>query len=48
MLAFIRLNLFIPDARIGWNPFAIRKALKIIRDENVKYVITTGPLIQLT
>ena len=43
MLAFIRLNLFIPDARIGWNPFAIRKALKIIRDENVKYVITTGP-----
>jgi len=43
MLAFIRLNLFIPDARIGWNPFAIRKALKIIRNENVKYVITTGP-----
>ncbi|MEC9065270.1 MAG: hypothetical protein VX810_01645 [Bacteroidota bacterium] len=43
MLAFIRLNLFIPDARIGWNPFAIRKALKLIRDENIKYVITTGP-----
>jgi len=43
ILAFIRLNLFIPDARIGWNPFAIRKALKIIRDQNIKYVITTGP-----
>ena len=41
--AFIRLNLFIPDARIGWNPFAIRKALRIIRDQNIKYVITTGP-----
>lgn len=43
ILAFVRLNLFIPDARIGWNPFAIRKALKIIRDQNIKYVITTGP-----
>ena len=43
ILAFIRLNLFIPDARIGWNSFAIRKALKIIRDQNIKYIITTGP-----
>ena len=43
ILAFIRLNLFVPDARIGWNPFATRKALKIIRDQNIKYVITTGP-----
>ena len=43
ILAFIRLNLFIPDARIGWNYFAIRKALKIIRDQNIKYIITTGP-----
>ncbi len=43
ILAFIRLNLFVPDARIGWNLFATRKALKIIRDQNIKYVITTGP-----
>ena len=42
-LAFIRLNFFIPDARIGWNPFAIKKALRIIRDQKIKYIITTGP-----
>ena len=42
-LAFIRLNFFIPDARIGWNPFALKKALKIIRDQKIKYIITTGP-----
>ena len=42
-LAFIRLNFFIPDARIGWNPFALKKALKIVRDQKIKYIITTGP-----
>ena len=42
-LAFIRLNFFIPDARIGWNPFAIKKALRIIRDQKIKHIITTGP-----
>ena len=42
-LAFIRLNFFIPDARIGWNPFAIKKALRIIRGQKIKYIITTGP-----
>jgi len=43
IIAFIRLNFFVPDARIGWNPFAIRKALKIIKNQNIKYIITTGP-----
>ncbi len=40
---FIRGSLFIPDARKMWNIFAFRKAEKIIKDENINVVITTGP-----
>lgn len=41
--SFIRLNLFIPDSRIGWNYFAFKKAKKLIEDNNINCVITTGP-----
>ncbi|MDA9084523.1 glycosyl transferase family 1, partial [Flavobacteriaceae bacterium] len=41
--SFIRLNLFIPDSRIGWNFFAFKKAKKIISNNKIDYVITTGP-----
>ena len=41
--SFIRLNFFIPDSRIGWNYFAFKKAKKLIENNNIKCVITTGP-----
>ncbi len=41
--SFIRLNFFIPDSRIGWNYFAFRKAKKLIENNNINCVITTGP-----
>ncbi len=41
--AFLRGNFFIPDARVGWVPFAFKKALEVIEKENIKKVITTGP-----
>jgi glycosyltransferase involved in cell wall biosynthesis len=40
---FIRSNFFIPDPRKGWIPFAYRKALQIIKKENIDTVITTSP-----
>ena len=40
---FIRGNFFIPDPRKGWNRYAIRKASELIRQEDVKYVVTTSP-----
>lgn len=40
---FVRGNFFIPDARIGWNYFAYKKAERVIKDNNIKIVITTGP-----
>ena len=41
--SFIRLNFFIPDSRIGWNIFAFKKAKKIISNNKIDFVITTGP-----
>lgn len=40
---FIRGNLFIPDPRKGWNRYAVKKALEIIREEKIEVVITSGP-----
>ena len=41
--SFFRLNFFIPDSRIGWNYFALKKAKKLIEKNNIHCVITTGP-----
>lgn len=40
---FIRGNFFIPDARIGWNAFAYKKALEIINKHQIVTVITSSP-----
>lgn len=40
---FIRGNFFIPDARIGWNKFALKKAEQVILQENISLVVTTSP-----
>jgi glycosyltransferase involved in cell wall biosynthesis len=40
---FVRGNFFIPDARIGWKKFALKQAEKIIREEGINVVVTTGP-----
>ncbi len=40
---WLRANLFVPDARAGWIPFALKKARKIVRQYDIDTVITTGP-----
>jgi glycosyltransferase involved in cell wall biosynthesis len=40
---FIRGNFFLPDARVGWNKFAFKKALELIDRHDIKTVITTSP-----
>jgi glycosyltransferase involved in cell wall biosynthesis len=40
---FVRSNLFIPDPRRGWIPFAVRTALEIIDEYQITKVITTSP-----
>jgi len=41
--AFVRGNFFIPDARKGWRPFALKAAQKLIVKEGIDRVVTTGP-----
>jgi glycosyltransferase involved in cell wall biosynthesis len=43
VMRFIRGNFFIPDARIGWNKFAIEKAKEIIQQNNIDSIITSSP-----
>ncbi|MDR1272994.1 MAG: glycosyltransferase family 4 protein [Odoribacteraceae bacterium] len=40
---FVRGNFFLPDARRGWNKHAYRAALRLLREESIDAVITTGP-----
>ena len=40
---WIRLNLFIPDAKIGWIPYAVKNGLKIINDENIDLIFSSSP-----
>lgn len=39
----IRANWFIPDARKGWVPFVVRSANRILQEEEISAIITTGP-----
>jgi glycosyltransferase involved in cell wall biosynthesis len=43
LLAALRSNLFIPDPRRGWKPFALREASRLIREEGIGTVITSSP-----
>ena len=40
---WIRLNLFIPDAKIGWKYYAIKKGKKIIRNEKPDLILSSSP-----
>ena len=40
---WIRMNLFIPDARIGWYWNAVRKGKQILKSENIKAIVSIGP-----
>jgi len=40
---YIRSNFFIPDARVGWNKYAIETCRQIIEKEKIDLIITTSP-----
>lgn len=40
---WIRYNLIIPDGRVGWYPFAIKRAYKIVKDNDIGLIFTSGP-----
>ncbi|MGV3586130.1 MAG: glycosyltransferase family 4 protein [Adhaeribacter sp.] len=40
---FLRGNLFIPDARVGWNKFAIKACAELLTKEKFAAIITSSP-----
>ena len=40
---FVRGNFFLPDPRRGWNKYAYREAIRLIREFQIDTVVTTGP-----
>jgi hypothetical protein len=40
---WLRMNLFIPDARVGWYFPAVKAARKLIKDENIEAIVSIGP-----
>jgi glycosyltransferase involved in cell wall biosynthesis len=40
---WVRANVFVPDARVGWVPFARRAARRLAREEAFDLVFTSGP-----
>lgn len=40
---FIRGNFVLPDARKGWNKYALNAAFDILKDKNIRAVITSSP-----
>ncbi|MBN1561078.1 glycosyltransferase family 4 protein [candidate division KSB1 bacterium] len=43
LASFIRANLFIPDARIGWKPFAVNEGRRLIKEEKIDLIFSTAP-----
>ena len=43
LTAFVRGNFFLPDARKGWVPFAIRAVEQQLAQHSIGHLITTGP-----
>ncbi|HNV21323.1 MAG TPA: glycosyl transferase family 1, partial [Candidatus Hydrogenedentes bacterium] len=40
---WVRANLFVPDARIGWIPSAVSAAKRLVRHERIDAIITSSP-----
>lgn len=41
--SFIRSTFFIPDARIGWYPYAVPEGIEIIKRENIDAIYSSSP-----
>ena len=47
LAAWLRANVFLPDARVGWVPFALRRARQLHADHPFDAVVTTAPPMSL-
>jgi hypothetical protein len=40
---FVRSTFFIPDARIGWYPYAVPEGLRIIKEQSIEAIYSSSP-----
>ena len=40
---WLRRNLFIPDARMGWISYATKKGIQIVKEENIDAIFSSSP-----
>ena len=40
---WVRANFFLPDARVGWVPFAVWRGRQVLAEQRVDAILTTGP-----
>ncbi len=40
---WVRANLFLPDARVGWVPFALWRGHQLLATQKIDAILTTGP-----
>lgn len=40
---WIRMNLFVPDARIGWFPYAVKEGKRIFKETGFDAIVSMGP-----
>lgn len=40
---WIRANIFLPDARVGWVPFAVHEGIRLHKEQPFDLVLTSGP-----
>lgn len=43
LFSWVRANLFVPDGRVGWRSFAVKKGLEIISEEKIDVIFTCSP-----
>jgi len=43
LFKYFRANFFIPDARVGWRPYGVRKGEQIIKEEKIDLIFTSSP-----
>lgn len=40
---WVRANVFLPDARVGWVPFAVWRGRQLLAEKDIDVILTSGP-----
>ncbi len=43
ILKWVRINIVLPDAKIGWLPFAVREGIRLVRSEKIDLIFSSSP-----